>query len=142
MGQGSFQRIEKTDERMYGPRKLLACGYRANEQDDFLNFLKQNGFSDLPVIFVYDDLEDMTLEELMEKPNGTGVGENSGLKRAAILSGFTHEEIHRILSRYREAGFPRQLWATLTPVSKDWKISSLLKELEKEAEEVKRQGSR
>ncbi|RLB05591.1 MAG: hypothetical protein DRG59_00650 [Deltaproteobacteria bacterium] len=142
MEKGSFQKVERSSKRMYGPWKIVACGYRANEQQRFLDLLKGIGFDDLPVVFVGEAQKDMTLKELLEKPHGTGIGKDSGLRRAAILSGFTQEGIHKILSEYRKSGFPAQLWATLTPISEKWKICKLLEELQKEAEEFrkKRQG--
>ncbi len=133
MSKGTFQKIEKTEDRMYGPWKLIACGYKADEQQIFLNFLKKLGFEDLPVIFVFDEQKNFTLEELLRQPHETGLGTDSSLTRAVILSGFSQEGIHRILSGYRSYGFPKQLWATLTPISIKWTISALLNELEKEA---------
>jgi hypothetical protein len=38
---------------------------------------------------------------------------------------------------YRQAGLPAQLWATLTPVSENWLLTDLLKELGKEHEALK-----
>ena len=138
MKKGSFQKIEKSKERMYGPRKLLVCGYSVEEQQPFVNFLETTGFGDLPVVFVHDEQENLTLKQLLEKPHKSGAGRSSTLRRAAILCGFTQEEIHRILSAYRQSEYPKQLWATLTPVSENWTISGLLEELHKEAEAMRR----
>jgi hypothetical protein len=38
---------------------------------------------------------------------------------------------------YRQAGLPSQMWATLTPVSENWPLADLLKELVKENETLK-----
>jgi hypothetical protein len=62
------------------------------------------------------------------------MGEPADLPRAVIMSGFTQNEVHRIMSAYRQAGLPAQLWATLTPVSENWLLGDLLKELVKENE--------
>jgi hypothetical protein len=62
------------------------------------------------------------------------MGEPADLPRAVIMSGFTQNEVHRIMSAYRQAGLPAQLWATLTPVSENWLLGDLLEELLKEDE--------
>ena len=142
MGKGSFQKLDKPEERMYGARKLLVCGYKADEHETYLDFLKRIGFEELPVVFVVDEQQEMTLSDIIEEPHGSGTGKDSGLKRAAILCGFTQEEIHRILSAHRSASMPPQLWATLTPVSEKWTISQLLNELQKEANEIKKRQGR
>lgn len=43
-------------------------------------------------------------------------------------------ELHKIMSAYRYAELPRQLWATLTPVSENWTVAQLLEELRKKDE--------
>ena len=50
------------------------------------------------------------------------------------MSGFTQEELHTLMNGYRKAGLPAQLWATLTPVSENWTLETLLIELSKEDE--------
>lgn len=134
MEQGEFQRVEASDERMYGPRKLLACGYSENEQVSFLAFLKGIGFQDLPVIFVTLSEKGISLGEILDREDRTGLGNASHMRRAVILSGFTQKELHKLLSAYREGGLPGPLWATVTPVSEKWTIGHLLEELAREAE--------
>jgi hypothetical protein len=46
-----------------------------------------------------------------------------------ILSGFKQNELYTLMSAYRKADLPRQLWATITPVSEDWTLANLLEEL-------------
>ena len=48
------------------------------------------------------------------------------------MSGLTQNELHGLMAAYRKSGFPRQLWAALTPVSEKWPLEQLLKELETE----------
>jgi hypothetical protein len=57
-----------------------------------------------------------------------------------IMSGFTQQEVHTIMSAYRKVGLPNQFWATLTPVSETWPIEKLLGELAAEAEAMKKPG--
>lgn len=138
MKHGEFQKIKKTNKRMYGPEKLLVCGYVSDEHSRFLDFLDKLGLGSVPVLFISDDDAGTTLRELLKRDGGSGMGTDSGMKRALIMSGFTQNNLHLLISAYREAGLPQQLWATLTPVSEGWTIGFLLQELEKEAQSIKR----
>lgn len=127
---------------MYGPWKLLLCGYSADEQQLFLSFLEKIGLGDLPVVFVCDDQKNISLKQVLNEPHGSGLGKDSNLQRAGILSGFTQEDVHLLLSEYRKAGFPKQLWATVTPISIRWEMGFLLVELVKEAKAMGRKRTR
>ncbi|RLB41405.1 MAG: hypothetical protein DRH12_08190 [Deltaproteobacteria bacterium] len=138
MENGEFYRVEKTKERMYGQEKLLVCGYAPEEQQEFLGLLKELGLDSIPVVFVEEGDDEVTLVELLKRDGGKGMGRPSSLRRAVIMSGFTQENLHLLISAYRKSGLPQQLWATLTPVSENWSIGFLLRELEKEAETIRR----
>jgi hypothetical protein len=84
----------------------------------------------------------MMLKELVEAESGKGNGRSSDLRRAIIMSGFTEGELHRLLTAYREAGFPAQLWATVTPVSEAWSLEQLLNALAEEAEAFRKRGQK
>ncbi len=138
MNQNTFQKVGKSSTRMYGPEKILVCGYASKEQNEFLRFLTELGLDHIPVIFVTEADIGVTLRELLKRNGGSGMGEDSVLKRAVIMSGFTQDNLHLLISAYRKAGLPSQLWATLTPTSENWPIGFLLQELEKEAQAMKR----
>jgi len=123
---------------MYGPRKLLVCGYVVEDQVPFLSFLETLGFKDLPVVFVTEKDIQLSLETLLNRGNNEGFGEASNMTRAVILSGFTQNDLHKLISGYRQYQLPRQLWATLTPISEKWPIAELLEELSKEAQAMKK----
>jgi hypothetical protein len=134
MSEGNFEKIQDSDERMYGPKGILVCGYPPPEQRFFALFMEKAGFSDRPIIFPAPKDTGRTLKDLLGLTTGSGMGEPTGLPRAVIMSGFTQNEVHRIMSAYRQADLPAQLWATLTPVSEHWLLSDLLTELVKEDE--------
>ncbi len=140
--QGTFTKVEKTAERMYGPRKLLVCGYAAGDQGALLSCLRETGLNDLPVVFIREKEGDQCIRDILERDNGHGAGEDSRLRRAVIMSGFTQEELHRLLKNYRESGLPVQLWATVTPTSEGWQMVDLLKELAAESEAMKKREER
>ena len=128
---------------MYGTSGILVCGYSLTEQPSFLSFLEQAGFQGFTVIFVTTNQSTNTLKELLALPDRSGHGEESDMRRAIIMSGFTQKELHKLMTAYRQAEMPSQLWATLTPISENWSITNLLEELAAESEAIKkqRQGS-
>lgn len=137
MTDGEFQKIEDSDDRMYGPKGILVCGYPPPEHRYFALFMDKAGFGDRPLIFPTNADLGKTLKDLLGLATGSGMGGSADLPRALILSGFTQKELHRIMYAYRQAGLPAQLWATLTPVSESWLLADLLGELVKEYESLK-----
>jgi hypothetical protein len=135
----TFRKVKKSDTRMYGTRGILVCGYSSSEQPSFLTFLEQAGLQDLSVIFVTSRQSTNTLKELLALPDRSGYGEESDMRRAIIMSGFTQKELHKLMTAYRQAELPSQLWATLTPISENWTIANLLKELAAESEAITKQ---
>ena len=124
---------------MYGPRGILVCGYPASEQSSLLYLLDENGFSDLPAIFVSNPDLEKTLRELLASPHRSGLGEDSEMRRAIIMSGFSQKELYKLMALYRLSELPPQLWASLTPVSEKWSVAQLLDELAAESEAIKKQ---
>ena len=141
MSEGKFERISDSDERMYGPKGILVCGYPPSEHRFFALFMDKAGLGDRPIIFPTADDAGKTLKELLGLTTGWGMGEPADLPRAVVMSGFTQNEVHRIMVAYRQAGLPTQLWATLTPVSENWLLGDLLSELVKESEFFKGKDS-
>lgn len=138
MEEGTFEKVGQSEERMYGPKGILVCGYPPSEHRFFLLFMEKAGFNDRPVIFVSTEGASKCLKELLSLPSAWGAEEPSLMARALILSGFTQNELHKIMSAYRWAELPKQLWATLTPVSENWAVARLLEELQKEEEALKK----
>jgi len=139
MTRGTFKKVGKSRKRMHGPRGILVCGYPASEQSSLLYLLEENGFSDLPVIFVSVTDLTKTLKELLTSPHRSGLGEDSEMRRAIIMSGFSQKELYELMALYRLAELPPQLWASLTPVSEKWSVTQLLGELAAESEAIKKQ---
>jgi hypothetical protein len=137
MEEGAFEKVEQSEERMYGPKGIIVCGYPPSEHRFFLMFMEKAGFNDRPVVFAGTQDAALSLKDLLSSATAWGIGEASEMPRALIMSGFTQNELHRIMSAYRYAGLPGQLWATVTPVSERWSLSRLLEELQKEHEGMK-----
>jgi hypothetical protein len=127
---------------MYGPTGIVVCGYPPAEHEPLAEALGLIGLGDRPVLFVSGKDSMRTLKEVLAFGDRSGMGEPSDLPRALILSGFTQQELHTLMSAYRQAGLPSQHWATLTPTSENWTLGDLLNELLKEAEAFRKQEGR
>jgi hypothetical protein len=139
MSNGTFEKMGKSEEKLYGPKGIIVCGYPPPEHEPLANALEKLGFGDRPIIFMTDNTAVESLKNVLTFENRSGIGQPSRMARALIMSGFTQEEVHRLMNAYRQAGLPRQFWATLTPASESWSVSHLLEELAAEDEAMKGQ---
>ena len=132
MEEGDFQEVAQSAKRMYGPKGIVFCGFAAAEHQPLIEALSQIGFGDRPLIFATNEDVDRSLKDLFASVNRSGMGKSAQMPRATIMSGCTQMEVHTLMTAFKEAGLPRQLWATLTPVSEGWHLGALLTELVKE----------
>ncbi len=139
---GSFKKVEKTQKPMYGPRKLLVCGYPDEERGPFLELLEAAGLGPIPVVFATSEDLEKSLGDILSAPERSQSPEPSPMKRTVIMSGLLQKELHALMGAYRKARLPSQLWAGLTPVSENWPLSRLLQELEAEALAIRSQQKR
>ena len=86
MSDDTFQKIERSEERMYGPKGILFCGYPVDEHQPLADALAQIGFGDRPVVFVTGADAEQTLKQLLACEDRTGLGQPSDLPRATIMS--------------------------------------------------------
>ena len=129
MTDAKFEKVSNTDRPLYGPRKLLLCGFSQSVQPNFSKLLELIGLSEIPKVWVVENQADLPVSELVELEDGTGWGISSELPRAIIMAGITQNEMHRLMTGCRESKMKPTLWATLTPISETWTIQSLLNEL-------------
>ncbi len=129
MTDAEFQKVTQSDKLLYGPRKLLLCGFPADAQSKFITLLKTIGLSEVPMVWVTEDQADIPVAELVELEDGAGAGTSSQLPRAIIMSGITQNELHLLMAGCRKSGMQQPLWATLTPTSETWALQRLLEEL-------------
>lgn len=127
-----FEKIEETDNRMHGPRKLLVCGFPSGDKQTLSAALAGANLGDLEPVWAGAAQADQTLGELMALPGGTGADEDTTGPRAVIMAGITENELHILMAAHREAGLERPLWAALTPTSEGWTLQALLDELSEE----------
>ena len=129
MSEGGFEKVSQSDEPMYGPRKLLICGFSADIQPHVVKLLEILKLSDIARIWVTAERAGSLISDVLALEDNTGFGVTSELPRAIIMCGLTQNELHLLMSGSREAGMKPPLWATLTPTSETWTIQELLKEL-------------
>lgn len=135
---GTFKKVGKSKKQMYGPRKIIVCGYPATEQYSILSLIQELKSDYTPTIFATESNLDSSLKDIMELADNYGLGEFSNMKRAIIMSGLTQQELQKFMTAYKYAGLPPQLWASLTPISETWPLKTLLHELSAEAEAFKK----
>jgi hypothetical protein len=132
MTDGTFEKVQHSDSRMYGPQKLLLCGFPAPAQPKFLSVLQMAGMQDVAVVWANEANHKETLSALLGLPDGSGAGTGSTLPRAIIVSGITENQLHGLMTVCRKTGMQQPLWAALTPTSERWPLAKLLGELQAE----------
>ena len=138
MSEGDFEKVSASDKPMYGPRKLLICGFSADIQPHVAKLLEILKLAEVQRIWVTGEHAGSPISEVLALEDNTGRGVSSELPRAIIMCGLTQKELHILMSGSREAGMKPPLWATLTPTSETWTVQDLLKELVAEHEAMKR----
>ncbi len=129
MSDAGFTKVTRSEKLLYGPRKLLICGFSSDEQYEFTALLQAMSLTDIPLVWVTDDKADMLIDELVKLEDGTGEGISSNLSRAIIMAGIAEKELHQLMAGCRQSGMKRPLYATMTPISETWTIQNLLTEL-------------
>ena len=142
MTDAGFEKMVPSEKLLYGPRKLLLCGFPAQSQPKFQMLLDMLGITELPLVWVVDNQSEEILSALFAMHDGTGAGQSSSLPRAVVVGGLSQEELHQLMGGCRQAGMQPALWAVLTPISEQWKLGALLKELAAEHEAMAQRGKR
>jgi hypothetical protein len=138
MSDASFKKLKRTDQKLFGPKKMMMCGFSKEAQMKFQIILDACGLSDIPKVWLNKEHAKNLLSELVELPDETGADKNSTLPRAVIVSGIAQKELHALMTICRKTGMKQSLWAALTPVSETWELERLLGELQKERDFFKR----
>ncbi len=137
MTDAKFEKVNHSDARLYGPEKLILCGFTAETQPKFEAVLAMAGLKAVPLIWALGNQADTRLSDLAALPFGSGRGESSALPRAIIVSGITEKQLHTLMGVCRKSGMQPALWATLTATSENWLLKELLAELSAEREALK-----
>jgi hypothetical protein len=134
----AFTKVTRSEKRIYGPRKLVLCGFTARTQSKFEAVLSMMGMADVPKVWVTAERQQHTLAELLELPDGSGAGGSSTLPRAVVVCGITEAQLIGLMSMCKKSGMTQAFWACLTPVSENWSLQQLLAELAREREAMEK----
>lgn len=138
MEKPGFEKVTASEKKLYGPRKLLLCGFEPEAQPKFEQVIEAAGLTDVPRVWVGSGQDGVRLFELLEQPGGTGAGQPSTLARAIIVCGVAEAELIALMNTCKQTGMRPPLWAVLTPVSEKWKVGQLLSELAREREKLRK----
>jgi len=132
MAEARFEKMSRSDRLLYGPEKLLLCGFASDAQPKLASVLKMAGLGEVGRVWAGADHRDTRLADLFELPADTGAGQSSALPRAIIVAGISERALHRLMDLCRRTGMKQALWAALTPTSETWSLAQLLDELRAE----------
>jgi hypothetical protein len=133
----SFSRVSRSSQALYGPRKLLICGFTPEGQTAVDDVIAAAAIQELPLIYARSSDLEILMADILSQVENTGRDEASRMPAAIIMSGITENELHQLISSYRHVGMPEPLWATLTPTSESWTLRQLLTELSAERQAMK-----
>jgi hypothetical protein len=135
----SFEKVTRSEKLLYGPRKIMLCGFPAVGQAKFDTVLCLVGMADVPKIWVTAEQAQHTLADILALPDGSGAGISSTLARAVIVSGLTEAQLISLMNVSKKSGMQQALWACLTPISETWPLQQVLTELTREREAMQKQ---
>lgn len=136
----TFEKVTRSEKLLYGPRKLLLCGFDAEARTKFNAVLNATGLADVAKIWVTMEQGSMALADVLELPDGSGTGGVSVPPRAIIVAGVTESQLISLMTICRKSGMQQTMWAVLTPVSEKWTVRQLLTELAREREALQKKS--
>jgi hypothetical protein len=134
----TFEKVTRSEKLLYGPRKLMLCGFPAAGQAKLEKVLGLVGIADVPKIWVAAEQARHTLADILALPDGSGAGVSSTLPRAVIVSGLSEAQLISLMNVCKKSGMQPALWACLTQVSETWPLQQLLTELAREREAMQK----
>ncbi len=139
MSTTDFEKLGCSERCLYGPRKLLLCGFAPDVQPKLKALLSMVDLSDIPLVWAQSADGERVMARLLEKLDGSGEGSPSPFARAIIVAGIEEAELLRLMEGCQRSGMQPPLWATLTPTSEKWTLTRLLDELDAERKAFARQ---
>lgn len=132
MTDATFEKLNPSEQPLFGPRRLILCGFDTTARTDFLKLIEIAEVKDIDILWADESDGEIQLKPLFEKPIGKPGMPAAGHPRAIIAGGLLQKEFHLLMNLSREVGMPPTLWAVLTPTSAAWTLNTLLKELNAE----------
>lgn len=134
-----FSRVSRTSQTLYGPRKLLICGFTPEGQAFLDDVITATAIADLDLIYACSSDLEISLTDILSQPENAGRDQTSRMPAAIVMAGITENELHQLMTNYRSTGLPNPLWATLTPISENWTLRQLLTELSAERKALEKE---
>ena len=134
-----FSRVSRTSQALYGPRKLLICGFTAEGQAFLDDVITALAIAELALVYASSSDLEISLKDILSQPENSGRGKASRMPAAIVMAGIAENELHQLMTSYRNAGLPNPLWATLTPTSEHWTLRQLLTELSAERKALEKE---
>ena len=134
----TFEKVTRSEKILYGPRRLLLCGFGGESQKKFETILGMVGLTDVSKVWVTTEQGAAALAGLLELADGSGAGLPSALPRSVIVAGITEAQLISLMTVCKKSGMQQALWAVLTPVSEKWTVEQLLAELVREREALQK----
>ena len=149
MTDATFEKLHPSEQPLYGPRRLILCGFDGAALSDFKKLIRVAEIGDLDCLWAGETEGSLELKTLFKQPFDESRDPGSMPKapvhpRSIIAGGLKQKEFHLLMNLSREVGMPATLWAVLTPVSETWTLNALLGELAAERAAMaarKQQGS-
>lgn len=138
----TFSRVSRTSQALYGPRKLLICGFTKEGQAFLDEVITAAAIAEMALVYACSSDLETSLKDILSQPEGSGRGQASRMPAAIVMAGITENELHQLMTSYRSAGLPNPLWATLTPTSETWTLRQLLSELSAERKALAKEQPR
>jgi hypothetical protein len=134
MTDATFEKLDASHQPLYGPRRLVLCGFDRAARKDFEKLIRVAEIEALDCFWAGEGEGGLDLKTLFQQPlDPSGASspapEEMGHPRSVIAGGLMQKEFHLLMNLSREVGMPPTLWAVLTPVSETWTLNALLTEL-------------
>jgi hypothetical protein len=137
MTDATFTKLDASPKPLFGPRRLVMCGFDESARKDFEKLIRVAEIEGLDCLWAGAAEGSLELKILFERSLDASANPGHALNetihpRAVIAGGLTQKEFHLLMNLSREVGMPPTLWAVLTPTSETWPLDALLKELSAE----------
>lgn len=132
MTDATFEKLDPSEQPLFGPRRLVLCGFDTAARTDFLKLIEVAEVKDIDCLWAGEGDGEIQLKALFEQPIGSPCAPAADHPRAIVAGGLLQKEFHLLMNLSREVGMPPTLWAVLTPTSATWPLNALLKELNAE----------
>ena len=138
----TFDKVTRSEKILYGPRRLLLCGFGAEARKKFESLIGMAGLADVPRVWVTTEQGTAPLSDLLALADGSGADAASELPRAVIVAGITEAQLIGLMTACKKSGMQPALWAVLTPVSETWTVGQLLAELARERDALEKRSQK